>query len=349
MRGRASPDGAMRALIVDDGRVGVRTVPDPVAGPYDVLCRMLYGSVCSGTDTHVIDGTFAEEEVAYPSIIGHESIGEVIEVGSSVRNFALGDHVTRVSAQESSAGVALSWGGMCELGVARDHAAMRDDGLPESEWADFTINEVIPPGIIAPVHEPMIITWRETYDYMRRLAFSEGDRVLVSGSGANGLSLAAMGVVLGGQVTVVGSGTRRAEAERVGARAVDYRDERAVADLVAQEYRSHSVIIDATGKSGSINHLLPLLRPEGTVGVYGMDDFANYALEPLRAPSFRFYNGGYHEPDAHDAVIALIRDGRLDASVWIREDAAFDWSNIESAYVAAADRSLIKPVVRLHD
>jgi threonine dehydrogenase-like Zn-dependent dehydrogenase len=310
---------------------------------------MLYGAVCSGTDTHVIHGTFQEEEVVYPSIIGHESVGEVIEVGSAVRNFAPGDHITRVSAQESSVGVALSWGGMCEFGVARDHVAMRQDGLAESEWADYSINQVIPSGIMTPAHEPMVITWRETHDYMRRLAFSRGERILISGSGANGLSLAAMGVLLGGQVTLIGSASRRIETERVGARAIDYRSDAAVAELIDREAGAYSVVIDATGKSGSLDRLLPVLRPEATLGVYGMDDFDSYTLRPLRASSFRFYNDGYYEPDAHEPVMALIRDGQLDASVWIREEEAFDWSNIASAYAAAQDRSLVKPVVRLFD
>ena len=65
----------------------------------------------TGTDLHVIDGTFAEH-VDYPSVIGHESIGEVIEAGAKVRNFKLGDLITRVGTRAQAAGsVKLSWGG----------------------------------------------------------------------------------------------------------------------------------------------------------------------------------------------------------------------------------------------
>jgi hypothetical protein len=80
-----------------------------------------------------------------------------------------------------------------------------------------------------------------------------------------------------------------------------------------------------------------------------MDDFNSYVLEPLRGPSFSFYNGGYYEPDAHDAVIALIQGGQLDPSIWIRSETVFGWSNVQAAYEAAEQRKLIKPVIRLTD
>jgi L-iditol 2-dehydrogenase len=309
---------------------------------------MLYASICAGTDLHVVGGAFAGD-VRYPSIIGHESIGEVVEVGPEVMNFRVGDHVTRVSAQSSSVGVALSWGGMCEFGVARDHVAMKQAGLSESHWRDFEVNRVIPRGLMEAVYEPIIITWRETYNYVSRIGTKTGDRVMISGSGANGLALAAMAKALGAETIVIGSASRRDEIERVGARALDYRDLEALELFVDNEIGSVSILIDATGKSNSLNQLLPLLKERGIVGVYGMDDFNSYVLEPLRGPSFSFYNGGYYEPDAHDAVIALIQGGQLDPSIWIRSETVFGWSNVQAAYEAAEQRKLIKPVIRLTD
>ena len=126
----------MKALIVErPGKLAVREIPEPPMGEYEVRCRMLYGATCTGTALHVIDGTFAEH-VDYPSVIGHESIGEVIEAGAKVRNFKLGDLITRVGTRAQADGsVKLSWGGMCEYGLAVDHRAARLDGVDLSVFS----------------------------------------------------------------------------------------------------------------------------------------------------------------------------------------------------------------------
>jgi threonine dehydrogenase-like Zn-dependent dehydrogenase len=335
----------MRALVVTPGHLKIESVPDPIVGPFDVVCRMLYGAICAGTDTRLIAGADGDG-VSYPSIIGHESIGEVVAVGSEVVNFTLGDRVTRVAAQESTVGLPLSWGGMCEFGVARDHGAMRQHGLPD--WREWEVNQVIPPDLIDDVYAPMIITWRETHDYVRQLGVGSGDRVVVSGSGANGLSIAAMSVLAGATVVVIGSHARADAIAEVGAHGVDFRDEDAVARLVAEEVSNFSFLVDATGQTNSISHLLPLLRRDGIVGVYGMDDLTNYVLQPLNGPSrYSIYNGGYREPEAHEPVIELLRRGELDPTLWIDRDQIFGWHNVAVAYEAARTRTLIKPVVRL--
>lgn len=335
----------MRALVVTPGHLQIERVPDPIVGPFDVVCRMLYGAVCAGTDTRLIAGADGDG-VTYPSIIGHESIGEVVAVGAEVVNFKLGDRVTRVSAQESTAGLPLSWGGMCELGVARDHVAMRQQGLPD--WRKWEVNQIVPSDLIEDVYAPMIITWRETHDYVRQLGVGSGDRVVVSGSGANGLSIAAMSVLAGATVVVIGSHTRAEEIARVGAVGVDFRDENAIAELVAEGRSTFTVLVDATGQSNSVSHLLPLLRSDGIVGVYGMDDLTNYLLKPLNGPArYSIYNGGYHEPDAHAPVMELLRHRKLDPTIWIDRQHVFGWDNVSDAYDAARTRTLVKPVVRL--
>jgi threonine dehydrogenase-like Zn-dependent dehydrogenase len=82
----------MRALIwngVNDLRV--ETVPDPqVVNPHDAVLRVRLTTTC-GSDLHFIDGyipTMREGDV-----IGHEFMGEVVEVGSEVRSIRPGDRV----------------------------------------------------------------------------------------------------------------------------------------------------------------------------------------------------------------------------------------------------------------
>jgi threonine dehydrogenase-like Zn-dependent dehydrogenase len=59
----------MRAAIVGrPGRLVVRDVPEPDIGPFEARCEMLFGAVCTGTDRHVIDGSFPFS-VDYPSVL----------------------------------------------------------------------------------------------------------------------------------------------------------------------------------------------------------------------------------------------------------------------------------------
>ena len=117
----------MKALIIEKpGVLAVREISKPAVGEYDALCELLYGATCTGTDLHVIDGTFSIP-VNYPSVIGHESIGRVVAVGAKVRNYKIGDLITRVGTVASEE-MKISWGGMTQFGIARDHKAMREDG-----------------------------------------------------------------------------------------------------------------------------------------------------------------------------------------------------------------------------
>jgi threonine dehydrogenase-like Zn-dependent dehydrogenase len=82
----------MRALCwngINDLRV--ETVPDPaIANPHDVVLRVTATTTC-GSDLHLIDGyipTMREGD-----ILGHEFMGEVVEVGPEVRRVGVGDRV----------------------------------------------------------------------------------------------------------------------------------------------------------------------------------------------------------------------------------------------------------------
>lgn len=335
------------AAVTAPGRVEVIEVPLPSVGPYDVLCRARVGSVCAGTDTHVIDGTFGP--AGYPKIIGHETIGEVVDVGAKVRSFAVGDLVTRVGAPESENGeYVLAWGGMVEFPMAKDHLAMAEDGVSRSEWWPYRVNCVIPAGLLPVRYTSLFITWRETLSYLLRAGIGSARRVVISGSGANGISMAALLRALGAEeVMLIGSPSRKSLCVgRVADRYLDYGAVEAIEDFVEAHVGTFDAVVDATGISGSVDVFLPVLRQGGVVGVYGLDDGPRYSLRPLGASSFTFYNAGYDEAETHDQVVDLVARGLLDPSVWI-DETTFGWESIPAAFLAARDRSLVKPLVDL--
>src|SRR5258707_3069338 len=86
----------MKALVKVRAEAGlwVEDVPVPAVGRDDVLIRVLRTGVC-GTDLHIYewDG-WAQDNVPVPLVIGHEFAGEIVELGSDVRDLAVGDLVS---------------------------------------------------------------------------------------------------------------------------------------------------------------------------------------------------------------------------------------------------------------
>jgi threonine dehydrogenase-like Zn-dependent dehydrogenase len=107
-------------------------------------------------------------------------------------------------------------------------------------------------------------------------------------------------------------------------------------------------IIDAVGKRGTLDRYLPALCPDGTVGIYGIDELADQVVTPRLAPgSFTYYNGGYDEAETHDMVVGFVREGRLDASCWLDVSSAFCLSSLADALAAVRERKAVKALVNL--
>ncbi len=71
--------------------VRVETVPDPqIINPRDVIVRVSSTAIC-GSDLHLFDGYIPTMRSG--DILGHEFMGEVVEVGAQVTNLAVGDRV----------------------------------------------------------------------------------------------------------------------------------------------------------------------------------------------------------------------------------------------------------------
>lgn len=86
----------MKALVKAKAEPGfwLDDVPDPVAGPGDVLVRVLRSGIC-GTDLHIHGwDDWARSMITPPLVVGHEFVGEVIEVGLGVNTIRPGEVVS---------------------------------------------------------------------------------------------------------------------------------------------------------------------------------------------------------------------------------------------------------------
>ena len=72
-------------------KVGVETVPDPkILNDGDAIVRITSTAIC-GSDLHLVDGYVPTMKRG--DILGHEFMGEVVEVGKGVKNLSAGDRV----------------------------------------------------------------------------------------------------------------------------------------------------------------------------------------------------------------------------------------------------------------
>lgn len=341
----------MKAAIIEQfGSLVVRDIPEPQMGEYDALCVLLYGATCTGTDSHIIDGVFPWIS-PLPTVLGHESVGRVIAVGPKVRHLRAGDLVTRVGTPATPDGtVSATWGGFAEYGIAKDHRAMCDDGLPESAWQPYRWNQVVPHGI-DPRVVPMFTTWRETLSFLLRMGMRAGATVLVAGSGGNGLAYARHAANLdAASVTMVGAAYLEGAAMAKGGVTAyfDYKRDDLTAALNAMQPDGFDFIIDAVGKTAIACRILPCLKIGGTYGTYGIDDFGKLALDPsLARGPYTEFPCSYDEAETHQQVCEWVTQSKLDATLWYNPEQCYPLEAIGDAFAMVRQRQSPKALVQL--
>lgn len=86
----------MKALVKKEASPGIwmMDVPEPTAGPNDVLIEIAKTAIC-GTDMHIYKwDEWAQKTIPVPMAVGHEYCGRIVEIGSEVRGFSVGDRVS---------------------------------------------------------------------------------------------------------------------------------------------------------------------------------------------------------------------------------------------------------------
>ncbi|HUF03152.1 MAG TPA: L-threonine 3-dehydrogenase [Aridibacter sp.] len=86
----------MKAIVKSKAEPGLwlEDVPEPGNGINDVKIRVLKTGIC-GTDVHIYNwDAWSQSTIKVPTILGHEIVGEIIEVGLNVNDFYEGDIVS---------------------------------------------------------------------------------------------------------------------------------------------------------------------------------------------------------------------------------------------------------------
>jgi threonine dehydrogenase-like Zn-dependent dehydrogenase len=246
---------AMTVLPGQQGTAGVEEIPDPDMQGSALLVRGMAVGVC-GTDREIAAGTYG----APPSgearlVIGHESLGTVLEAPAG-SGFTPGDLVVgivrRPDPMPCLACAAGEWD-MCRADSFGERGIVRLHGYGSEHWRvepDFAVP--IPPtlGELGVLLEPASVlakAWDQV-DQISRRAFFQRGRALVTGAGPIGLMACLLGVQRGYEVHVVDlalAGRKRDLVEKLGARY--HAGEAADIDVDVD------VVIECTGL-GSVGH-----------------------------------------------------------------------------------------------
>ncbi|RJO71471.1 L-threonine 3-dehydrogenase [Nocardia panacis] len=176
-------------------------VPEPVIGPAEVMIKVQRTGIC-GTDLHIRawDG-WARQAIRTPLVLGHEFVGEVVEVGSDVADIVPGDrvsgegHLVCGKCRNCLAGRRHLCCATVGLGVDRDGAFAEYVALPASNvWVHRTPVDLDVAAIFDPLGNAVHTA----------LSFPlVGEDVLITGAGPIGLMAAAVARHAGARHVVI--------------------------------------------------------------------------------------------------------------------------------------------------
>ena len=324
----------MRAVVVENpGKLAIRDIPTPRPGPYEALVRMEVAAICNSTDTKILEGHLAFVE-QYPTTLGHEGLGTVVEVGEKVVSYRPGDRVINAcTLQTGVEGLGSGWGTMAEYALAGDFAAMSRDGVCDEEHGfdgAYETQKVLPPDI--PARQAILLsTWREVWSSFSDFGFVPGRSVLVVGGGPVGLSFAMLARQFGmGPVSLATrSQWKLDKALRLGAEVVFPADAGLVARAKERFPEGLDHVVDAVGSSAVINQALSLVKLDGTVGVYGTLAEKSLPLSLEGVPSnwrmvVHQWPNYPREAAAQEPLCEMIREGSISSEEFITHELPFE-------------------------
>jgi NADPH:quinone reductase len=235
----------MKRVIVDryGGPEVLRVVEDddPQPGPGEVRVRVLAAGV-SFTDAQLRAGTYLGVPPP-PFTPGYELVGVVDQLGPGCSRRHEGDHVA----------VLTVWGAYAQRVCVPEANAVE---VPE----DLDPAEVV----------SLVLTYMTAYQLLHRMAMAKsGETVLVHGAaGRVGTAVLELGALAGLRLYGTASARDRAAVERLGAVAIDYRNEDFVALVRALPGKGVDVALDGLGGAVSLRSFRTL-RPGGRLVVFG--------------------------------------------------------------------------------
>lgn len=343
----------MKGLVVTaDHRLELRELPAPEPGPHEALVRIRACGICGTTDRELIRGVQPYNK-AYPCLLGHEAIGEVVRTGARVRSFAPGDLVTRPTGiwpGESRDGLASAWGGFAEYGIVRDRLAMAADGdhRLDQDYTALRQNRIAADGLGIPALV-LAISLAETASWSWALPPLGGRAVCVAGTGIAGLSIALWAKLAGARrVVVLGRRAERLALARTIAAdaAIDTGDARWTEAATAACGGPVEVFCDAVGSPELLRGGIGILAPGGTAAIYGVAPGGKHGIDPASLTAGRsLVTPSADEHRAYPWVMDAIRRGLVPVDRLLTH--RWPLAEAEAAFAAVDGGAVVKGMLEI--
>lgn len=285
------------------------------------VVRVDAAGIC-GSDLHVYHGHGFSDDLGYT--LGHEAVGEVIEVGEQVRRFAAGDRVL------VAASVGCAFCATCARGHVtacenrrqpwKEYCYGMSHRLPGSQADAVTVphadvNLFHADGISDRAALALTDNAPTAWYGARRARIKPGDTTVVIGAGPVG-QLAIQSALLQGAARVLivePVAHRRDAAVRVGAEPVDAADPKAhIRELTSGEGADN--VIEAVGLDATIALAISAARRAGTVSVVGVsqNDSFPFRMQAAQTKELKFSVGLCSAQRELPTLLSLTASGRLD-------------------------------------
>ncbi len=297
-----------------EGQVEVVDIPRPEYADYECLVRVKACGICNSTDLKIIDNELSDWEVSYPCILGHESVGEVVEVGDRVKYIQPGDVFTNpIGRHAVGSRYRAMFGAMKDYAIVQDHRAMDELGLDRGLYTGFWTRPVS--AEIGLEDATLLLTFKETYSALSNFGFRSGMDALVHGDGPVGLALVTFLRMGGaGWVGCVGHHDDRLErASEIGGADLTVNSNTQEVDEALGD-RKFDMVIDAVGKTRVVLDSSRRLKPGGKVCIYGVlkkKDSTISLLDLQNHTSIHMLNWPVGEHEVHDEVVRMVLDGQI--------------------------------------
>lgn len=289
----------------------------------DAIIKVEACSIC-GSDLHIYHGHGFSEDTGF--CVGHEAVGEVVEVGRGVHRLKVGDKVMLPAAVGCGACRSCLSGNVanCEFSAGACYglsARLQGSQAEAVRVPAADMNAVpVPEGVTMEQALMMTDALATAWFGARNADIKPGSSVAVIGLGPIGLMAVDSAFVMGAHVVyaIDPIAERRAMAEASGAIAL-HPD--AALEWIKQDTHGNKVdcVVEVVGSDATVDFALRLVRRRGTVSVIGVQQSRRFAfpLERAFAAGLTFRIGTCSVPEELPALFPLVQSGRLSPEKYV--------------------------------
>jgi len=335
-------------------------VPKPVCGEHDVVIEVKAAAICGADMKHYKVDNGSDE---FNSIRGHEFAGEIVEVGSSVTDWKVGQRIV----SDNSAHVC----GICPACETGDYLCCPEKvnlGLDNNTWGGGFSKYCLIPGEILRIHKHAIWAIPESVSYEEAAVLDPicnaykslaqqshllpGQDVVVFGTGPLGLFSVQIAKIMGAvNIVMVGleedTKVRFGVAKELGAtHLVNASTENVVErcqEICGKE--NLGLVIECSGANIALKQAIEMLRPNGEVVRVGMGfKPLEFSINDITAWNKSIIGHMAYDATSWRNALRLLEKGMIKVKPMITHRVGL--SEWEKGFQAMADKEAIKVMIQ---